>query len=193
MKSTLLVVSIVAGLLAGCGKGAEPATSATPNPPAAVVTPDAAPKQAEAAPKPLRADKPVDLRVTTVDGGTFDLATERGRWVVVNYWATWCSPCLKEMPELSALDTMREDVRVLGLAFEDIEADAMNAFLVKHPVTYPVAMVDVYDPPAAFDVPRGLPTTHLIAPDGRVAKSFTGPVTAADIEAVITAAGTPAT
>lgn len=188
MTSNVAVVLALVLLLAGCG-GDAPRADAADAPLAA-----AKPVAAAAPAKPANAVDPAvpALRVATLDGGTFDLAAERGRWVVVNYWATWCSPCLKEMPELSALDAMREDVRVLGLAFEDIEADAMADFLEKHPVTYPIAMVDVYDPPTAFDVPRGLPTTHVIAPDGRVAKSISGPVTAADIEAVIAAHPKPA-
>lgn len=131
------------------------------------------------------------LRLATIDGTQYDLAAHRGKWVVVNFWATWCGPCLKEMPELSALDAMREHIEVIGLAYEDIEAADMQAFLKKHPVVYPVAMVDVYDPPRDFATPRGLPMTYLIAPDGKVAKQFLGPVTAHEIEAAITAAGGP--
>ena len=131
------------------------------------------------------------LKVQTLDGKAYDLAAQRGKWVVVNFWATWCSPCLKEMPELSALDAMREHVEVIGLAYEEIEPADLRAFLQKHPVVYPVAIVDVYEPPADFATPRGLPMTYLIAPDGTVAKQFLGPVTAADVEAAIAAAGGP--
>ena len=68
----------------------------------------------------------------------------------------------------------------------------MKAFLEPHPVVYPVAIVDVYAPPADFATPRGLPTTYLVAPDGKVAKHFLGPVTAAELDAAIAAAGGPA-
>lgn len=131
------------------------------------------------------------LKIATVDGKTYDLAAHRGKWVVVNFWATWCAPCLKEMPELSALDAMREHVEVVGLAYEEIEPKELETFLKAHPVVYPIAVVDVYDPPKDFETPRGLPMTYLIAPDGQVAKRFLGPVTAKELEAAIATAGGP--
>ncbi|GAA4998177.1 redoxin domain-containing protein [Pseudoluteimonas lycopersici] len=139
---------------------------------------------------PANVDFPT-LKLTTVDGKAWDLAAQRGQWVVVNFWATWCGPCLKEMPELSALDAMREHVEVIGLDYEDIEPDALKAFLKQHPVVYPIAIVDVYDPPKDFEAPRGLPNTYLIAPDGKVARRFLGPITAKDIDDAIAKAGGP--
>ena len=160
-------------------------------------------EQAQPAPKPAASvaatPEPVapanvefpTLKVATLDGKTFDLAAQRGKWVVVNFWATWCGPCLKEMPELSALDAMREHVEVIGLDYEDIEPADLKAFMQKHPVVYPIAIVDVYNPPKDFEAPRGLPNTYLIAPDGKVAKRFLGPVTAKDIDEAIAKAGGP--
>ena len=130
---------------------------------------------------------PIELSVATLDGKTFDVAEHRGQWIVVNFWATWCGPCIKEMPELDELDRAREDVIVLGLAFEDTTPDDLRRFLGQHAVSYPIAAVDVYAPPAAFSVPKGLPTTHLIAPDGSLRESFIGPVTRADLEKMIDA------
>ena len=131
------------------------------------------------------AQKP-NLKVITLDGQTFDLAAHRGKWVIVNYWATWCSPCLKELPDISAFVTAHKGkVVAIGLDFEDSPRADIEKFLKKHPLSYPVAQVDIDHPPQDFAVPRGLPNTYVIAPDGHVAKMFLGPVTSKDLGAVI--------
>jgi thiol-disulfide isomerase/thioredoxin len=126
------------------------------------------------------------LVVTTLDGGSFDLSKQSGKWVIVNYWATWCSPCLKELPDISAYVTAHKDtVAAIGLDFEDSDKADVEKFLKTHPLSYPVAQVDVDNPPKDFDTPKGLPNTYIIAPDGHVAKAFTGPITAKNLDAVI--------
>ncbi|HKE49396.1 MAG TPA: TlpA disulfide reductase family protein [Rhodanobacteraceae bacterium] len=133
------------------------------------------------------------LRIATLDGATFDLAAERGKWVIVNFWATWCSPCIKEMPDISAFVASRPDVRAIGLAFGGEELADVTGFLEKHPVKYPIANVPLETPPKDFGAPKGLPTTFLIAPDGTLAKKFTGPITAKDLEKAIAAGAKSAT
>lgn len=136
------------------------------------------------------AKKPT-LSVRTLDGKTFDLSQQAGRWVIVNFWATWCSPCIKEMPDISHFVESRNDVAAIGLAYEDTDKAEVEAFVKTHPVVYPIAQVDVYDPPKGFDTPRGLPTTYLIAPDGSVVRRFIGPVTSADLDKALIKAKTP--
>lgn len=131
---------------------------------------------------------PPQLQVQTVAGQDYTLAQQRGHWVVVNFWATWCAPCIKEMPELDELDQARADVSVIGLAYEEIEPEDMRKFLARRPVGYPIAIIDVYAPPADFPAPRGLPMTWLIGPDGEIADQFLGPVTRKDLENAIAAA-----
>jgi thiol-disulfide isomerase/thioredoxin len=125
------------------------------------------------------------LHVTTLDGKAFDLAAQRGKWVIVNYWATWCVPCIKEMPDISRFVATHKNVAAIGLAYDDSDPADIKAFVAKHPVVYPIAQVTLDKPVKDFDEPKGLPTTYLIAPDGTVAKQFIGPVTAASLSAVI--------
>ena len=136
---------------------------------------------------PVQAAMPAQpsLKVTTLDGRPFDLAAQRGHWVIVNFWATWCVPCIKEMPDISAFVAGHSGVRAIGLAYEDSDKADIQAFLTKHPVSYPIAQVTMDDAPKDFDEPRGLPTTYLIAPDGHVAKRFVGPVTGQSLGAAI--------
>lgn len=127
----------------------------------------------------------VDFTLPALGGGDVSLSDFRGQWVVVNYWATWCAPCRKEMPELSELHEQRPDVTVLGLAFEDVEDNQYEEFLEAAPVSYPILKVDVYAPPEPFGTPKVLPTTIILDPEGRAVKAFLGPVTRASIEAFI--------
>jgi len=130
-------------------------------------------------------DYAVDFRLPQLGGGELALSDFRGQWVVLNYWATWCAPCRKEIPELSLLHSDREDVTVLGLAFEDTDEAAFEEFLAEFDVSYPLLLVDVYHPPEPFGAPRVLPTTILLEPSGRSVKAFMGPVTREDIEQFI--------
>ncbi|RUL69711.1 TlpA family protein disulfide reductase [Dyella choica] len=136
---------------------------------------------------PVHAAMPAQpsLKVTTLDGKPYDLAAERGHWVIVNFWATWCVPCIKEMPGISEFVKMHPNVHAIGIAYDDTDPSDIRAFLSKHPVDFPVAQVTLDKPLTDFDEPLGLPTTWLIAPDGKVAKHFMGPITPASLSAAI--------
>ena len=190
MRLPMLPILALSLLLSACRQEPPPVAGQAAEPVAVAPTPAADPAPPAAPPGVIEttAEQP-RLLAPTVDGGLFDLAAHRGRWVVVNFWATWCAPCLKEMPELSALHVMREQVEVVGLAYEDIGLEEMRAFLAEHPVAYPIVIVDPMDPPRAFATPRGLPITYLIAPDGKLARQFLGPVTAHELENAIEASG----
>lgn len=187
----LALASSAALLLAACQP--ESADAPVPAEAPAASAAEASAVAAAAAPAPVRAAAPAGtqpaakpthptLVLDTLDHGRFDLAQQRGQWVVVNFWATWCAPCLKEIPDLNALDAGNADVTVIGLAYEEITPEAMRAFYVAQvKPDYPVAILDVVNPPADFDTPRGLPFTVLLDPEGAVVHQFLGPVTGQDI------------
>ncbi len=133
-----------------------------------------------------KAQAPLEFELLDLSGQVHTLSEYRGsQWVVVNFWATWCAPCRKEIPDLSRLHDARDDVTVLGLAFEDISVDMFEAFLEDYPASYPILMVDTFNPPEAFEAPRALPTTHLLNPQGHAVETWLGPVTSEMITARI--------
>lgn len=133
----------------------------------------------------------VDFQLQRLDGGEARLSEFRGQWVVLNYWATWCAPCRKEIPELSALHRQRSDITVLGLAFEDPADTDLAGFLAEFDVAYPILLVDVYQPPAPFGAPKVMPTTIILDAAGIAVKSFLGPVTGEMITDFIDSAAAP--
>ena len=121
---------------------------------------------------------PIAFAVTTTDGRAIDVADFRGRWLLVNYWATWCGACVAEMPALSRFAEQDPRVAVLGLTDEKLSIDALRAFLAAHPVTYPIGLVDSATlPPELSATAFGIamrPISYLVAPDGRVVERYVG-------------------
>jgi len=129
--------------------------------------------------------EPVDFTLPRLHGEDLSLSELRGKWVVLNYWATWCAPCRKEIPELSALHDSDDNIVVLGLAFEDTDVSVFDEFLEEFKPSYEILLVDVAAPPEPFGTPMVLPKTIILNPQGVPVKTFLGPVTQEDIEAVI--------
>ncbi len=112
--------------------------------------------------------------IGAVNGDDISMAAYADQWVVINFWATWCKPCRKELPDLQALHDERDDTTVIGLAFEDQPVAAVIDFLDQFKVTYPVAIVDVFEPPELFGYPEVMPTSVLISPAGEIARTWYG-------------------
>jgi peroxiredoxin len=129
-----------------------------------------------------------DVRSTTMDGAPFSLAGHRGEVVVVNFWGSWCGPCVIESPVLDRIyRQMRgEGVLFVGIAVKDVES-ATRAFVTQNDISYPI-LFD-FNAKSALQlgsIPmRGLPATVVIDRQGRVAGVFLGAVLAGDLEPVL--------
>lgn len=111
-----------------------------------------------------------------MDGKTVKLADFRGRWVVVNFWATWCTPCVKEIPEFIEFQKKHPKIQVLGINFEQKKAKDIAPFLARFNFNYPLLLANDL-PLTPFEPLKGLPTTAIINPKGQLMSKHTGPVT----------------
>lgn len=126
------------------------------------------------------------LQLPSLDGSVVRLPQDyAGRPVLVNLWASWCGPCIQEMPELDRFATAQgaNGTQVVGIALDD--ADAVREFLQRIPVRYPILL----DAPGPRDAgvqlgnPKGvLPYTALISADGRLLKQKIGPFQHGEID-----------
>lgn len=132
----------------------------------------------------LQAHAAESFSVKDMAGKTHTLAGYQGKWVVVNYWATWCPPCLEEIPDLIALHETRKDLVVIGVALEYESAKEVARFVDDNLMSYPVVLGD--DKVTAQIGPASvLPTTYIYNPQGKLAKSIRGMITRKSVEQVI--------
>ena len=127
----------------------------------------------------------VDFTLNDVDGRKHSLSDYRGKWVVVNYWATWCPPCREEMPELIHFheNHKNKDAVVLGINMEETSRERLLRFMEDYLVTYPILRSE--PDMAALGPVSGLPTTYLVSPEGVIVAQQVGPVTEQDIESFL--------
>ena len=124
-----------------------------------------------------------------LDGKIVKLSDYKGKWVIVNYWATWCPPCLVEMPELSIFheEHKDKDAIVLGVNYESISKKMVKGFLEEQMIEFPV--VQEKDGPngrsTSFGPLKGLPTTYIISPTGQVVATRVGMVNSKMLEGFI--------
>ena len=129
----------------------------------------------------------VDMPLTDTHGNKVNLSSYQGKWLVVNYWATWCPPCIIEMPELQSFHDRHaatDDAIVLGINTELIGKQQLQQFLEDYFITYPI-FVSKPTQQSELGLIPGLPTTFLVTPQGKVVARQVGPVTEDMIEQFI--------
>lgn len=108
------------------------------------------------------------LKVTDIDGEAYDLTSDKGHWVFVHFWASWCGPCRKEMPEIQQMwqQLKKNGLKIAMINVAETE-DTVFSFLASHTLDMR-ALMDRDGQLAEKWQPRGLPATYLISPDGHV-------------------------
>ena len=117
-------------------------------------------------------------------GKIHKLADYKGRWVLVNFWATWCPPCLKEIPDLIALYESREDIMVIGVAMDFSDPKVVMDFVQSMSITYPTVLGNRQIASQLDDISL-LPSTYFFYPDGKPAARQLGVISRESIERFI--------
>jgi thiol-disulfide isomerase/thioredoxin len=124
-----------------------------------------APRDGRAAPNFLLAD---------LDGQAETLTDYRGKYVLVNFWASWCGPCRGETPDLQRLaDRRPDDVVVVGVNQQE-SRDTAAGFVDEFDLDYPILLDTDGEVSLAYNVGRGLPVTLVVDPEGVIARTFVG-------------------
>jgi len=109
----------------------------------------------------------------------------KGKWLVVNYWADWCPPCIKEMPELEEfLNENEEKVNVLAYNFDDLEGEDLQEQIIRFKVNVPSILTDPSDL-FGWDRPPSLPATFIVDPSGVTKEVLIGAQTRVSLEEAI--------
>ncbi len=123
--------------------------------------------------------------LTDNQGKLHRLADYKGKWVLVNFWATWCPPCLEEIPDLIALhEDSKNNLVVIGIALDYKNPKEVLDFADQMMISYPVVLGN-YTLAAQIGPIRALPMTYLYDPQGKLVAQNMGPLTRADVERFI--------
>jgi peroxiredoxin len=140
------------------------------------------PAEASAAAESAREFAP-EFTLTDLDGNTVELASLRGKTVILDFWATWCPPCEFQVPELNAFFQAHQgdpSVEVIGISVDTDGPEVVSAWVKEKQVQYPIVIGD--EDLARRYGAMGFPTLIIVAPDGTVDSRHVGLIETADLE-----------
>ena len=125
--------------------------------------------------KPSRVRAAEDFALPALGGGTFRLSEQRGKVVLVNFWATWCPPCLEEMPAMERLWRKHKDAGFVLVAVSvDADPQKVVPFAAAHKLTFPIAFDSNMAVAERYGV-RALPSSFVLGREGDLAGLALGP------------------
>lgn len=122
-------------------------------------------------------------RLVGMDGKAFALSSLKGKWVVINYWASWCHPCKKEIPELNAFYQAYKDhdVVLFGVNYDGLSKDELPKVIQEAHISYPNLLVDPAQSLQLGNIP-GIPATYVFSPQGVLQERLLGEQTQASLK-----------
>ena len=118
------------------------------------------------------------------DGAQLTLSGLQGKWVLVNFWAPWCPPCLEEMPDLDAMQKQHKDLQVIGIAVMYGSRKEVTDIVNKKSISYPIVF-GTEDTAGDFGGLDGMPTSFLYSPSGKLVGHHQGILTKNEVEQAI--------
>lgn len=183
MKKILLTISTVFALVFFSGCGGEEATTIV---------------EESGSFKDLKVQSNKNYNLLTTDAKTISFKVENqmltttnpdlnGKYVLFNFWATWCAPCIKEMPTLvNFYEKYKDKFVIVGVLIEKKDPEQLRAFMEKFKMNFPVTVGEEnYRMAKAFDDVKMFPESFLYGPDGKFIEKFIGEIDGSELEAIL--------